>query len=211
MALKIKNIACRDGVYYYVRRVPKSVLAKPDEHMRHFSGQTIVRVSLKTKNQAEAIVRATEARDDFDHRVHEALDPGHRTVSPLPIARPVTADILEKISRHRRSKIAQGFAQYALLRELGGDAKDYADAMVERFEWEAEHLRRSLIDDVQADDPRYDLSTMADGVIRDERLHAPPWLTSLCGNSASYPRGRVAGLPRCDGRAERREVGTLSA
>jgi len=142
VAVKIPYLVKRDGVFYYVRRVPKVVVDRPAALLRYFKGDRTVRVSLCTKDPVRAVEAAAEISKDFDRRVFEALDSG--AVNMPRNVRPVTQEALVAIKEQRRANIERRFRQFTLLREQGGDAGEFAEDMIYQLEIDAEQVRGVL-------------------------------------------------------------------
>ena len=174
MTSPIKHITVRNGVFQYHRRVPQEVIDRPIEFGRFFGGQKLFRRSLKTKDQGEALARAARAAREFQSKVDMAL--GHRSASvTTPQAtRPVTAELLRKISETQRDSVTKPFRLQVVWREADFDEhNDELERMVERFEQDAEHISDVLRKFASTKDPSLDIPAIAGEIIERGRINAP--------------------------------------
>jgi len=191
VAVKIPYVFERDGKYQYMRRVPKTVLDRPGAKERYFEGQTIVRVSLHTSNLRKAVELAEERTRDFDKRVLLALDQG---AAHLPRKlRPVTREALNKLRLQRRSSIEADFRRYLLMRELGGDAADYAEDMIYQIEMDAELINAATLDYKPTDDLRFNFAEQTRGTIAEEGFDAPEGSIEFAAVSRTIREGEIQG------------------
>ncbi|QOV94231.1 tyrosine-type recombinase/integrase [Novosphingobium sp. ES2-1] len=161
----------RDGVLYYQRRVPKAVIDQPGALARYFNGQAIVRRTLGTKDRIAAIGLAEEMTRQFNELVSKALDTS-AALKPRT-TRSVTPEILRVLSDERRARREREFAQYRLMKELGGENAEIVDDIVYQYEIDAEHQSGVIAGRVDARHPSHDYDTMALDVIESEGLDAP--------------------------------------
>ncbi len=191
MAVKIPYVVERDGTYYYVRRVPKTVIDRPGAVERFFQGQRTVRVSLHTSNKRQAVELADERTRDFDKLVQLTLDQG---AAHLPRKlRPVTPEVLQKLKMQRRSAIVAQFRQYRLMRELGGEAAEYVEDIIDRIEMDAEFICKVTAGNTKTDDPRFDFRKQADDIIEQESFDAPVGSDAYLDISITLKEGEVQG------------------
>lgn len=177
MAIKIPHVVDRDGVFYYVRRVPKAVLDRPGAKERFFNGQEIVRASLFTSNPTKAAELAAHASREFEARVQQALDEGAGGL-PRKLS-PVTDQALRQISAERKRATANHFRQLVLMREMGGEAAEYAENMIYQMEMDAESIGHAVQSGGGEGDPHYDIRAQAREMIHDEGLDAPDGSTDF--------------------------------
>lgn len=193
MSLTLKHISSRKGVFYYVRRVPQSVLDRPADHARLFDNQTVVRISLKTKDATEAVRRAAREAEEFNRRVAEALGLTHRSTNLVPADRNVTHAVLRNIRLRNENLIVRQFTQYAILREQGGEAAEIADTMIERAGWDAESFTKAFVYNEPTKDPRFDLDLLAKETISLDGLDAPFGSVAFAGVRRAIREGQIEG------------------
>lgn len=170
MARTIKHVVKRDEVYQYQRRVPKAVQDRPTQFDALFGGQKLFRRSLWTKDHLEALENAAAVERDFKARVNQALD---QLPAPASPTRPVTGEFLRKVQADIRYVTARPYRDMAIHREGSSEAADELERMLDELEWNAEHYRAVLERNQLTTDPRLDVVSIAEDVIRDNGVHAP--------------------------------------
>ncbi len=169
MANAIKYVTKRDGVYQYQRRVPQEVLDRPAAYEALFGGRPLFRRSLRTKDQAAALIATHEVEIDFDRRVQQALG---KALLATPQRR-LTPNLLQAISAEQKSLVARPYRQHLVQREQDMAHHVEVERMFEQFEMDAEDIRRVLIDMEPTDDPRLDVAAIANRIIENEAICAP--------------------------------------
>lgn len=166
----------RNGVYYYERRVPRAVLERPHEWQTHFGGKALYRVSLRTRQQADALAAGNREHDDFERRLLAMCGDGSAVTATYDNAtRTVTPALLAKIAADARERVARPWAQQLVRAELGPRDEDELERMVEEREGDAEQLRSVLQDRRGSGDPvMREIADQVEWLIETERLDAPP-------------------------------------
>ncbi|WAC24733.1 tyrosine-type recombinase/integrase [Blastomonas sp. SL216] len=169
MANAIRHVTKRQGVYQYVRRVPQQVVDRPAEFEALFGGITPFRRSLRTKDQADALIAAHEVELDFERRVQQALGKALMTAPQ----RRLTSNLLQAIRAEQKSLVTRPYRLHIIHREQDAAHHAEVERMFEQFETDAEGIRRVLIDMEPTDDPRLDAASIADRIIAHEAICAP--------------------------------------
>lgn len=169
MANAIRHVTKRNGVYQYTRRVPQEVIDQPAAFEALFGGITPFRRSLRTKDQAAALIAAHEVEIDFERRVQHALG---KALLSVPRRR-LTPNLLQAIRAEQKSLVTRPYRQHLIQREQDAAHHVELDRMFEQFEMDAEDIRRVLIDMQTTDDPRLNVAAIADQIIDSEAISAP--------------------------------------
>ncbi len=200
MANHVRYVRRREnGVYYYERRVPQAVIARPADWARVFGGQRLFRRSLLTKRQAEAMRPAEDAHREFDMLVTAALG---RSVPATPNSgntRPLSPTILLRVRATVGERVARPWAQQIVRTELGEADRDELERMIAAREQEADDLRRVLLDLEHSRDRR--MPNVADEVARivaEERLDVEPDTPGWAALSRAVREGHVSGQREID-------------
>ena len=146
-----------------------------------------------------AVVRADAANDDFNRRVSEALGLDHNAAAQPPVKRPVTRAILNKVALHQRSRISDKFRRYAIMREAGGAAEEFADAMIANFELDAKDLQAILLQDSEVPSPPIDLDAITSDVIAFEQYDAPTGSLDRAAIRRAVREGTIQGYRDANG------------
>lgn len=176
MANHVRYIRKRaNGMYYYERRLPKSVQSRPAEWDALFGGKALYRASLRTRNQSEALAASQPVHDDFERRLDALL--GRSILSAIgsdTTTRRVTPALISKITDEARERVVAPWQRLLVRAEQGSADQAELERMVEQREWDAEHLRAILKDRAQTDDPRLpNIGETVARLINEERLNAP--------------------------------------
>lgn len=137
----MQYIKRRDGVFQYVRRVPKTVVDRPAQWAAEFNAHPVFRRSLRTKDRLIALRHAQEAEIDFEQRVARALGTpptrGVIEIASLPVRIP-TVDELASISSDIRTARTRRWYQTSMRADVDPMYADELERMFERRREEAE-------------------------------------------------------------------------
>ncbi|MEG3086841.1 DUF6538 domain-containing protein [Sphingomonas sp. PB4P5] len=127
----------RDSVYYYQRRVPRAVVARPSAFELHFDSLGQYRRSLKTKVYSEALAQAAIEEQKFDSMVALAL--GHSVVTGVQGLQSVTTAprvldevALADLSRSIRDGLCRSWREDILAAQTSSDRLEDLERRLER-------------------------------------------------------------------------------
>ncbi len=170
MASTIRHVTKRDGVYQYQRRVPQEVVDRPAAYEALFGSRPLFRRSLRTKDQAAALIAAHEVEIDFERRLRQALG---KPLSEVPHRR-LTPSFLQAVREEQHGRVTRPYRQHLILREQDITHHDEVERMFDNFEMDAEGIKRTLVELQPTDDPRLQVAEIADRIIATEEISAPP-------------------------------------
>ena len=151
----IQHIQKRDGIYQYGRRVPNEVKRHRDAWTRLFGGKEMYRVSLGTRDQSTALLKAIDAEESFTHLVREALgSASKRMAAAILLKRMPTADDIAAVAKEVRDKRMLPTARSVAIADVDSSAADWLDRLAE-WRNESREERNAAIYDVryvEADD-----------------------------------------------------------
>ena len=156
---KIKYLMNRNGTFYYSRRMPDDTRSNPAMFQALFGAKTHYRVSLKTKDQAVALVRF-KAEDDRFHANLTLVRGGERMRGALEksIARPqkqqLTPETVDRIQDEIIASSLNLWRRRQALAEINAAQREEYERLVGQREEDAEDLLAILIDGEISMDPR---------------------------------------------------------
>lgn len=132
MSQPFKHVTKRGDMFQYQRRVPKSVLDRPEALDLYFRGQKLYRKSLRTTSYAQALARAAIAEVEFDGLVAVATGQIRATREPVVRpARPLDAQALGGVSMRVRDLIVRDWRRTIVRAEVDPDAAEHLSARIE--------------------------------------------------------------------------------
>lgn len=135
MGHQIKYLKPRGDIFYYVRRLPKSVLSNPALHQEVFGGKDLYRVSLGTSDQDEALQRFQIAHAGFDEKLQRfspSSQLGQFRHNAVPVSTPLSPELLAEI----KQRVARGVSDRWLRKSIAAEiSPDHADIFEDEVEW----------------------------------------------------------------------------
>ena len=181
MTALVPYLQDRNGVFYYVRRVPREVTRRPLEFRHIFKGQATVRWSLGTKDKQLALAHYTNLDRAFEDMVRRALPISTDAFTPVDAPkRAVTPELLTNIRATYRERLLRPYRQAVM--HLEQDPAVYGPElarMIAEFEWKAEHISDVLYDFGSTTDPAIDVPAISQDIIERERVYASPGSNEL--------------------------------
>lgn len=202
---QVQHLSIRQGVYYYARRVPNEVLARPAMHQAIFDGKETHRVSLRTKDRSLALQRFQE--EDAKFRAKVALVIGSHVSEPVisgpmsssGVPRQLTAGILNQVEAELSESAFRRWRRLHAVAELGEREREEFQREVDLREQEAESIRAILIDGEVARDPRLpDVAEAAARIAIENNLDVDS-ADAMALLRSAVRKGMLAGERRVDG------------
>lgn len=202
---QVRHLSIRQGVYYYTRRVPNEVLARPTMHQAIFDGKETHRVSLRTKDRSLALQRFQE--EDAKFRAKVALAIGSHASEPVisgsmssrGVPRQLTAGILNQVEAELSESAFRRWRRLHAVAELGEREREEFQREVDLREQEAESIRAILIDGEVARDPRLpDVAEAAARIAIENNLDVDS-ADAMALLRSAVRKGMLAGERRVDG------------
>lgn len=196
MAAHVRYVKPRNGVFQYVRRVPKSVLELPVAFERCFKSQPLFRRSLKTKDRSAIFAAAQAANDEFEALVADALGKKPPAIKrPARALRSVTQADLDRITEQFREMTVTPYNQAYLRADASERYRDDYERMFTELETYAEEITAALQPGaVEAENGPTTPRSSAIRVIEEQGFDAPQGSDDFNLIVAAIRAGRIAGL-----------------
>jgi integrase len=132
-------------VYQYTRRVPDSVVNRPERFAAFFRSQPIFRRSLKTKDQAAVYAAAQRVHDEFEDLLAQALGRLQpvRTLPETP-PRTVTQADLDRLTTDYREAVIRPFRRAYLLADADPLQAQELERLYYQLDLDAEDMRNAF-------------------------------------------------------------------
>lgn len=197
VALKVRYVSVRDGVFQYHRRVPMDIVRDTVSWERYFKRDKLFRRTLSTKNLAEVFQATAEKQREYESLVSQAR--GQATQPPALAAvqssRRVTKNLLEGIKAYQHAVTARPFAQAYVWAEQDKEQADAFQQMVDDRELFAEGRKELLTRQGARSACPSDAAPLdrAHDLIKHLRLNAPAGSTERSLVSIAIREGELAG------------------
>lgn len=214
MSRPIPYVSLRDGVYYYVRRIPVDIAQNAAALSKYFDGKQVWRRSLRAKTTAEGLAAAIVEAAKFERLLDLARGIRKNGVLAAPmILRPVTPYLLDQIIENVRDMSVNPWRRANLLAELGGATVDEWARMIAAREEQAESYMTLLKDraasstDPSITQPR----ALADDLITMDMIDAPAHSDAWASVVGAVRKGLLLGQRDIDDLIDGKGQPTLSA
>jgi len=200
VAAKIRYVTTRNGVYQYVRRVPDSVINRPEGFAAFFKSQPIFRRSLKTKDQAAVYGPAQVVHEEFEDLLAQALGKPKpiRTLPQIPLRKVTQAD-LDRLTTDYREATIRPFKQAYLAADSDPLQAAELDRLYDKLDIDAEDLRAAAKPGATSTEGQPEtIRETAQWVISNYRFDAPEGSQEFGLIAAAIRAGKEQGYDHVD-------------
>jgi integrase len=199
----VPYIRCRDGVFYYERRVPTDIVRYEEGYRRAFGGRPLYRKSLMTKRRSEIHAQAQIVEQEFERlcslargRVETTDTKSATGQKPAKVKlRSVTPALLEQIAHQAHCVRLKPWIVDVQAAENDPTSAEFLEYKIQQREWDGQEEMRLLTQpSAENDDPT--LSTPREdalNIVRWRALDAPEGSSAFSEIVHAVRRGRLAG------------------
>ncbi|MEO6151711.1 MAG: hypothetical protein ABIT09_01065, partial [Croceibacterium sp.] len=197
MAIKVKHVALRDGIFQYHRRVPLDIVRDVAAFETYFHSSKLFRRSLNTSDASEILRGADRRRVEFDEKVTLARGGGcvaHRSMGHVRPQK-LTAQLISEISEQQRLVTLKPWIDAYLNAEQSEEHREELERMSYEREGQAEDLKLLLTKQgMRSSDPRVESPIDTAGrLVLELNLDAPLGSPQRSMLALAIRRGRVKG------------------